>query len=404
MKDLVVRLKVDGSGVFPAFATLEKKAGQLATSGFGRLKTAIAGAFSVGAVAAYSKSTLDWAGHLTDVATRLGVSTEYIQEMEFALKQSGASMDDLVSFTEKLNRARAAALVGGPKGQQISETSKTQFGIDETMLKGPVQPIIDAIAKQFESGNVQTLTTALSRMGIKGAGAMTAAFADGLSDGRATARKMGAVVAEDIVEQLDIVGDRLTILSMLLRSQFGPALADLTKWVVESVAFIRAGTKGWGTRQWAEGILGVMVPYLSGAGKAGKLGPAAMKGLISNKTSGTSSSSSAFDYAAAGEAMAAVRKSIDDTIRERTERRKRSGLGGFDFTPVIKEPKDRSYHAPSSDSLISVGNFLGHGRSAMQTIAQETNRILGRMDEKLGRLVERKSSGDDNSLGIAEED
>lgn len=397
MKDLVVKLKVDGSGVFPAFATLEKKAGQLASGGFGRLKAAIAGAFSVGAVAAYSKSTLDWAGHLTDVATRLGVSTEYIQEMEFALKQSGASMDDLVAFTEKLNRARAAALSGGPKGQQIAETFKTQFGIDETMLKGPVQPIIDAIAKQFESGNVQTLTTALSRMGIKGAGAMTAAFADGLNDGRSNARKMGAVVAEDVVEQLDIAGDQLSALGMIVRSEFAPALVwtarkivELVGWIKGSAAFLGGGTAKWGAKEWAKAAL----TYTSPLGVIFGTGPK-------------------FDHSTAGKAQQdvdeqfkAMMRSFDESVAQRASRRKRSGLAPFDFSPIQPaQPsgRDRAYGS-GGDALISVGNFLGHGRSAMQTIAQETNRILGRMDEKLGRLVDRKSSGDDDRLGIAEED
>lgn len=380
MKELVVKLRVDGSGVFPAFATLEKRANNLAAGSFSRLKAAIGGAFAVGAIVAAGKRTMEWAGHLTDVATRLGVSTEWVQEMTYALKQSGASMEDLVSFTEKLNKARAEALSGSAAGQKISGILQTQFGVDATMLKGPVQPIIDAIAKSFESGNVQQLTAAMMQMGIKGAGAMAAAFADGLQDGRQQIRAAGGVASEDVIEQLDAAGDAIQTLATIMQSQLAPAIVAVARavvssvgWIKSSSAFIGAGTAQWSLGDWVKKALSAATP----------------QGAITTALGMTGGK--VFDYARAGQSSQEVDnqfsellKSFDAKNSNRIERRKRSGLGEFDFEPEEgKAAKSKRGKADVADSLIAVGNFLGSGGSAIEKIGNETNRLLRLIQQDL---------------------
>ena len=100
-------LSLDGSGW--------KKGLDAAHAGLSSLKGQLAAAFSVGAITAWAKKTIEYAGHINDLSDRLGVSTDYLQEMQYVAKQAGASVDDLAAVFEKLGAARMAAL-GGDNG------------------------------------------------------------------------------------------------------------------------------------------------------------------------------------------------------------------------------------------------------------------------------------------------
>ena len=66
------RLGLDGAAFF---STLNRARGAVGSFG-----AAMAGAFSVGAITAFSKSILDLAGNLNDVSEALGLNVEYLQK------------------------------------------------------------------------------------------------------------------------------------------------------------------------------------------------------------------------------------------------------------------------------------------------------------------------------------
>lgn len=91
-----------------------------ATTGFanklsGDIKSKLAGAFSVGAVAAWAKSTADWAGNVVDLADAYDLTTEQIQKMQEAASRGGADVNALIQSTVKIGEARARALKGDPE-------------------------------------------------------------------------------------------------------------------------------------------------------------------------------------------------------------------------------------------------------------------------------------------------
>ena len=113
---LIGEIGLDGSGFSRG---LNKAKGEASTfaNGLGGIKNAIAGAFSVGAITALAKKTIEYASHLDELADRLGVTTEYLQEMQFITKSNGGSIDDLTKSFEKLGAARMAALNGNGKAK-----------------------------------------------------------------------------------------------------------------------------------------------------------------------------------------------------------------------------------------------------------------------------------------------
>ena len=106
--NLKAAVTLDGTGFSRGIRGLEATA----SSAFSGLKGMIAGAFSVGAITGLAKKTVEYAGKISDLADRLGVTTDYLQEMQYVTKQNGASVDDLTATFEKLGAARLKALSG----------------------------------------------------------------------------------------------------------------------------------------------------------------------------------------------------------------------------------------------------------------------------------------------------
>jgi hypothetical protein len=411
-KDLIVKLKVDGSGAFVTLDRFEGKINRLAGAPFANLRSAIAGAFAVGSITAAVKSTIDWAGSLTDVATSLGVSTEWLQEMDYGLKQSGASMEDLAKFTEKLNKARVTALKGGKRGEEIREVFRASFGIELDMLKGRAEPMLAQIGKAFETGNTQALTASLAKLGVRTGGKLAGAFADGALNKAQEARKVGAVVSEEVVEQLDMIGDEFTVLSTVLRANLAPAIIWTIEGIVRMVGklkansgFLGAGTSEWGTEDWVKGALRFLPNYA--ADMAGNIFGAdttsdawdaqkdKMISLFGGFLGDWALSGKKFDYASAGEvhdsettAWQAMIQGLKDDVAAKNARRKAmSSLPGFDG---IEEKRDAGKKFKSdADELVRVGNFLGSGRNALEQIGEETNRLLSEINDGIAGLSDK---------------
>lgn len=77
-----------------------------------RLKGAIAGAFSLGAITAFSKAASDAANRIKDLSDQSGLTTDQVQELDFAAKQVGSSFDNIAGSIDKLSKARQSALDG----------------------------------------------------------------------------------------------------------------------------------------------------------------------------------------------------------------------------------------------------------------------------------------------------
>lgn len=232
------QLSLDGSGWQRGLNNVKTATSGFVNNTLGGLKGQIAAAFSVGAIAGLSKKTIEFAGQISDMADRLGVSTDYLQQMDYHLKQNGSSASDLASVFERLAAARSDAM----SGNQTAIGNFQSLGItqDQIASSAPEQ-ILDAISRQFQTmGNSPELTAAFRQIGGRGASVLIPSFMEGLEQGRKNAVAAGAVISEDVLIQLDEIGDHFDQFKTVLVSTFAPALLKVMQFFEFVASQIRA--------------------------------------------------------------------------------------------------------------------------------------------------------------------
>lgn len=362
------QLSLDGSGWQRGLDAAGKATTSFANNTLGGLKGQIAAAFSVGAIASISKATIAYAGHVSDMADRLGVSTDYLQQMDYLLKQNGSSADDLAGVFERMAQARADAMGGNVGAIQNFQ----QLGISQSQIaQSSPQQLLDSISKQFQRlGNSPELTAAFKQIGGRGAGVLIPSFMEGLEQGRAAAVAAGAVISESVLIQLDEIGDHFDQFRMILTSTFAPALLKVFQFIEYLASQIRATMGAVYSFVSNLNIPQLLVAALKGFAKNGIVG--AVKGVTEND-----SFKGAFNAAAQSVAAedAAYQKGIADTnarVEAKSQARAIARQGQSiqnGAQPVFQK------QTIASDSLTSVGNFLGSGGNAITNIAQKQLKV-----------------------------
>lgn len=222
------------------------------------VKSRLAGAFATGAILAYAKSILDTAGKINDLSTRLGISTDMLQSLDFAAKQSGSTLDDFTTVLQKLAQARDDAL-DDPSGSKASAFSR--FGISIAQLKtARLDDLLSGIADSMrETGDAQVyLADALELMG-KSAGKVIPTMAEGLESVKEKAREAGQVISEEAIRELDQWGDKFSAFFNAIKVQAADTagvLAGLHRNIAAIVdAVITSGKvpfKGFSSDAWME--------------------------------------------------------------------------------------------------------------------------------------------------------
>ena len=314
------KLGLDGAGFF---STLNKAEG--AVNSFGGM---LAGAFSVGAIVAFSKSILDLAGHLNDVSSALALNVEFLQRFVNSARQSGGDLGDVEKFLFKANESRQAA-VNNPEGTQASAFKTLGFSSDQ-VANATAQQFMEQIIKAFSDGATPQEMNALTEIGGKSAKKLVGGFKDGLD--QAT-----EVMTEDLVLQLDEIGDKFTSLATTLKTVFAPAILyvlDVVNGVVGSLKFA--------------------FEFYKGLFKGGSL-----------------------DAARAAGNAELLRQAEQDKVAAVTTEKKRRARHETEATGpgLVPETKDKPAKEEIakrySDSLLSVGNFLGSGGGAsLQSVAE----------------------------------
>src|SRR5690242_10375983 len=95
-----------------------RKAGQEIASSLGEaVNEKLAQVASIAAVEQIIEKTIEYGETVSDLARRLDISTDAVQEWDFALKMNGSNIQAAIPFFEKLASARQKALEG--KDEQV---------------------------------------------------------------------------------------------------------------------------------------------------------------------------------------------------------------------------------------------------------------------------------------------
>ena len=236
IRDLFVSVttKVDASGL----ATLDKKLDG-AKDKFGKFAAFLAGGFIAKGVATFIKGQLDFADHLQDTSTKLGIATDDLERFGFVAQLSGSSAEEMYSSLNKMNKA-------------IGDNSAAfgKLGISLKNSDGSAKSTKDVFTEVTENfGNLKTqgekTTVAMDLFGKSGTNLIPVltAGSDALKETFDQFEALGGATpteflnaASEMNDELDkfelaTLGAKQTLVSLLL-----PALSKAVRYMSEAVA------------------------------------------------------------------------------------------------------------------------------------------------------------------------
>lgn len=223
--ELTARLGFDGNKF--------KKGMDDAKSQSKNLKQSLASAFATIGISALVRETVRYAGEIGDLADRLDIIPEKLQEMQYWATQNAASVDDLSASFENLEKARKAAL----EGDQGKIAAFERMGISQGQIGSMTTPeMFSRINKSSMSRGQAESRADLMEIFGKSAGKMSAAFQSDMEAMAEKAREVGAVMSNDVVIQLAALDDSMAGLAMTMKSSLAPAIVFVTEAVRDLVA------------------------------------------------------------------------------------------------------------------------------------------------------------------------
>lgn len=193
------------------------------------LKAAFATLLGAGGIGLLAKNALDAADAIVDMADRVGISTDALQEMMYVASQSGLSVEALETGLRKLNSTIADQAAG-------KKTVLGQLGIEAKDAAGNVRPLTEVLldlADAFQKAGPQSAAGIRILTQAFGERAGTA-FAGALKDGAAgvrqlidDARRLGLVLENDLLRGAASANDALDRMKMIVGTNLTRLLLQL---------------------------------------------------------------------------------------------------------------------------------------------------------------------------------
>lgn len=197
------------------FGSSLKKAGKVAAVGIAAVGTA-ATAMGVAAFAATKKVT-DGFDHIAKTSRKMGVSSDFYQEMDYWAGQNGVSQNNMEKSMQRLNQRVGEARSGNEKYTGALKT----LGIDMNAVKDGTLSTEDAMSQSITALSKMTneqdkAALASELFGTKLSQELMPAIQDGslsMEDAKKNAKELGFVIGEDTLgaaEKFNDTWDDLT--------------------------------------------------------------------------------------------------------------------------------------------------------------------------------------------------
>lgn len=358
MFGVTAKLGLDGSGFEKGLAKAGQQMGAFAAGPVGELKTALAGAFSVGAL----KSLIDFGSKIKDTSQRLDMTTDSVQELSFAAGQNGSSLDEVARGIEHLAKGQEAILEGGEKAEKMIRIfQQLGFSLEEINSLSPEEKfrkLGTALQDVNIAGRIQA---GLFDLMGKGAGKLVATLKE-LNANIAEIRASGGIITNEEIERMDKWGDELTKAELILKV-----------WASRAGQFIAEAAAGAGTASVTPNEKDIATNVMSKA-KATEL-------AIANKNATGTERDQFMDFA-------------EKFFASKDSQRKGPAAAASE-SPFADKPIRAI--GPQSDSLLSTGNFLGaSGRNVMESTTKQMAadiREMTKTNAAIKSVIERFSFG-----------
>ena len=229
------------------FAKNANKDLSVASMGFDKLGGAAAAFLSVAAIQQLGVAVRDAAnklGDLKDASEAIGITTDALQELQYAAQLSGVSADVLQGSLQKLTKNLGDAAMGGTSAKKsldelgLSGSELSTIPLDQALAK-----IADKLAAVENPAQRATLATDLfGKSGL----AMVNMLADGsagLEAMAAEAQSLGVVINRDVIYNAAEAADKLDAMSMVVSANLTAALVNLMPFVIDAAQGIASLTK-----------------------------------------------------------------------------------------------------------------------------------------------------------------
>jgi len=229
--ELLSKLGLDWSGFKVGLKQAESASGAFAkhisSEIGGQVKSAFAGYIGFEAIKELGHQTIEYAHNIETMSERLGVSTDRLQEFDFAAKKSGASLEDFAHAMQKIGVTRSKALDEGPAGGMVKAFQKLGVSFEDLKSKR-IDDLFLQIGDAFQKSKdpQQLLAASIEVMGRNSA-SVFAAMMQGLRGTSDEARRLGTVIDEDVIDKLGELNVKMEVSGMRARSTFAKYFVPL---------------------------------------------------------------------------------------------------------------------------------------------------------------------------------
>ena len=227
--NLFAKLGLDGKGFQQGMERVKTQAKGMSKSIGGYFKGmggVIAGAFAFGAVTAKMKEAMDFGTRMRDLAKQFGVSSKFVQQLDYAFSQSGMNAEVAMGAFSKMMTFQHRALSefrGGMRRTEL-QASFEMLGVTVDDLKNmKPEQLFMKIGEQMKTADYssQHLQESLNTI-FGGAGQqMLVAFGGDMEGMMKKAEELGLVMDDDVVNGLGAANDKMEELKSKSRAMFG---------------------------------------------------------------------------------------------------------------------------------------------------------------------------------------
>lgn len=216
-EDIIIRMGMDATAFNRGLQSAKVQAKGL-NSALGGMGMAVSG---VG-LAMMAAKTVEYGGKISDLSTRLGVSTDALQEFDFAARQNGSSLEEFAGGLQKVGNARSAALGGNE--EMLNSFAALGVSVEDLQSKR-IEDIFKQIGRSVrDASDVQLVMADAMKVMGKGSGPILAAMRNDLEAAAEEAKRLGLIIGEDTIAKLDALGDQADVTGKRLMGAFAPAL------------------------------------------------------------------------------------------------------------------------------------------------------------------------------------
>ena len=234
--ELKGKVQLDGNQWQAGLNQAKRSADKWSSETAGMIRRRLVQAFAVGALWRSATGVLDKAAEIRDKSARMQVDPETFQHLDYAARQSGASIDDVSTAMRTLAGMQQDATEGSKTALQAFERMGLVF---DDIAGRSVEDVFMDISKAVEEGrNQANLLADMQTLMGRGSQPLIPVFQSNFSGMMEESRKIGAPLSSQQVSEMGQTADALTKSQQSIGAQFGKAFSNLSKLVEDYGALV----------------------------------------------------------------------------------------------------------------------------------------------------------------------